>query len=145
MAWVAPRMAFEKARPAVRLAMDILVLASMSCRSATAWRRFWEASWIHSSAWMSVRGVAASDTYDSIPWVNASRPVAAASLTSMVCTSSGSTMAMSGTSDLEMIDIFNFLAVSTMMVNWLTSDPAPAVLGAMTIGGRGWLILLMPS
>ena len=90
-------------------------------------------------------GVAARETYDSMAWVKASSPVAAASLASMVWTSSGSTMAISGTSDLEMIDIFSFRAVSTMMANWLTSEPAPEVLGAMTIGGRGRLILLIPS
>ncbi len=94
---------------------------------------------------MSVSGVAASETKDSMPCVRASTPVAAASSLSFVLSSSGSTMAMSGTSDLEMIDILSLRCESTMMVNWLTSEPAPAVVGTITIGGKGRVILLIPS
>ena len=55
---------------------------------------------------MSASGLCASDTNASMPWVSASRPVAALSHSGIVISSRGSVIEMSGTSARPMIVIF---------------------------------------
>ena len=43
------------------------------------------------------------------------------------------------------IVIFTRRATSVTTANWVMSAPVPAVLGAQTMGGMGWVILLQPS
>jgi len=73
-----------------------------------------------------------------MPWVRASRPVAAARSSGIVISSRASVTEMSGTRARPMIVIFTALAVSVMMQNWDTSAPVPAVVGIISSGGIGW-------
>ena len=86
---------------------------------------------------MSASGLWASETNDSMPWVSASRPVAALSDSGMVHSSRGSVIEMSGTSARPMIVIFTERSVSVTMQNCDTSAPVPEVLGIISSGGIG--------
>ena len=86
---------------------------------------------------MSASGLWASDTNDSMPWVSASRPVAALSHSGMVISSRGSVIEMSGTRARPMIVIFTDRSVSVTMQNCETSAPVPEVLGIISSGGIG--------
>ncbi len=97
------------------------------------------------SAWWSVSGPWASDTNASMPWVSASRPVAALSHSGIVTSSRGSMTDTSGTSARPMIVILVCRSVSVTMQNWDTSAPVPDVDGIMISGGIGCSILSMPS
>ena len=89
------------------------------------------------SAWWSVSGSCASETNASMPWVSASRPVAAPSSSDIVVSSRGSITETSGTSARPMIVIFVCRTVSVTMQNWETSAPVPDVDGIMISGGIG--------
>jgi hypothetical protein len=80
-----------------------------------------------------------------MPWVSASRPVVAASQPGMVVRVSGSVMEMSGTNARPSRVTFTRRATSLMIANWERSAPVPAVVGAATSGGSGWVTLSMPS
>ena len=86
---------------------------------------------------MSASGLWASDTNDSMPWVSASRPVAAFSHSGIVISSRGSVIEMSGTRARPMMVIFTDRSVSVTMQNWETSAPVPDVLGIISSGGIG--------
>ena len=94
---------------------------------------------------MSARGLWASDTNDSMPWVSASRPVAAFSCSGMVISRRGSVIEMSGTRARPMMVIFTWRSVSLTMQNWLTSAPVPEVLGIISSGGIGWVTRSTPA
>src|SRR5699024_11997388 len=76
-----------------------------------------------------------------MPCVNTSNPVVAVKNALFVIKVSGSTIAISGTSDFEMIVNFRSLLESNIMENCDTSEPDPAVVGTITNGGNGALIL----
>ena len=59
-------------------------------------RRWWQTSPTALRAWMSASGLWASETNASMPWVSASRPVAALSHSGIVISSRGSVIEMSG-------------------------------------------------
>ena len=80
-----------------------------------------------------------------MPWVSASRPVAALSQSGIVVSRCGSTIDMSGTSARPRIVILVLRAVSVTMQNCETSAPVPEVDGTITIGGIGSAIRSTPS
>ena len=49
----------------------------------------------------------------------------------------GSTTASCGMSTVPFSSIFTSFFVSLMMVNWVASDPVPAVVGMAVMGGVG--------
>ena len=70
-------------------------------------------------------------------WLKASMPVWAVTRPSMVESSSGSEMEISGISDFEMIVILILRSLSAIMENWDTSEPEPEVEGSTISGGSG--------
>ena len=97
------------------------------------------------SAWWSVSGPWASETNASMPWVSASRPVAAPSASDIVVSRRGSITETSGTSARPMMVIFVCRTVSVTMQNCETSAPVPDVDGIMISGGMGCSMRSMPS
>ena len=94
-------------------------------------------SGIACSAWWSVSGPRASDTNASMPWVSASRPLAALSHSGIVTSSRGSTTDTSGTSARPMMVISVRRRVSVKVQDCERSAPVPDVLGNMISGGIG--------
>ena len=74
--------------------------------------------------------------------VSASRPVEAVTLAGADSDSAESTTARSGSRAAPFSSIFTWVAVSVIMVNWVASDPVPAVVGMATIPGSGPAISL---
>ena len=90
-------------------------------------------------------GPAARDTNASMPWVSASRPVAAARSSGIVVSSRGSVIEMSGTSARPISVALSRRVVSVMTANCETSAPVPAVVGHITVGGIAAVTLSTPS
>ena len=101
--------------------------------------------WTARSAWWSVSWLWPSDTNASMPWVSASRPVAALSHSGIVVSSRGSMTVRSGTSARPRIVILVLRVVSVTMQNCDTSAPVPDVDGTTTSGGIGSRALSTPS
>ena len=80
-----------------------------------------------------------------MPWVSASRPVAALSASGIVVSSRGSVSEMSGTSARPITVIFTERSVSVTMQNCETSAPVPEVLGIISIGGIGRVTWSTPA
>ncbi len=129
MACTRPRLALEKASPASRLPIIILARYSMFAGFSIAGIRFCESSGMAASALRSVTGELAFETYASMAWTSASRPVAAVIPAGMVAVNSGSMRETSGTTVLLMMAIFTLREESVMMANWETSAEVPAVVG----------------
>ena len=134
-----------KASPASSAAWAIALRAAGSCGRIMVRTRFACTSEIACSAWWSVSGPWASETNASMPWVSASRPVAALRSSGIVVSSRGSITDTSGTSARPMMVILVCRSVSVTMQNWETSAPVPDVDGSMIIGGIGCSIRSMPS
>jgi len=64
-------------------------------------------------------------------------PVAAVILGGTVMVNCGSITARSGIRDGPFKSIFTCVARSVMIVNWVASDPVPAVVGTAAIKGNG--------
>src|SRR5699024_2962937 len=105
-----------------KLAIAIFSFASLFNLEATDWRKLLATSLIAFLACTSDKGVAAILTYASMPCVNTSNPVVAVKNALFVIKVSGSTIAISGTSDFEMIVNFRSLLESNIMENCDTSD-----------------------
>jgi hypothetical protein len=136
-AWVAPSSALVKAMPASRLAWAISTAHSVREAVLVIRGRLAKISRTAFSACPSASRLLASEVNASMPWVSASRPVAAARSGGIVASRDGSVTEMSGTRARPMIVTLIAAAVSVTMQNCDTSAPVPAVEGTISSGGMG--------
>lgn len=86
---------------------------------------------------LSEKGLALRLTYASTAWVSASMPVSAVSRGGIDRVSSASITVASGRNAGPVQSIFSSVALSVMTVNWVASDPLPAVVGTAITGSAG--------
>ena len=122
--------------PASRAATDISARAFLSFPFSYANGRYLKILLTADRARTSVKGCAALDVYASTAWVRASRPVEAVIVFGIVSVASGSTTAISGTSPSPLRSIFTSVAASVITVNFVASEPVPAVVGMAVMGGN---------
>lgn len=85
----------------------------------------------------SENGLALRLTYASTACVSASMPVSAVSREGIDRVSSKSTTAATGRNAGPVQSIFSSVALSVMTVNWVASEPLPAVVGTAITGIAG--------
>ena len=123
-----------KAMPASRAARAIWFLPSQSSPCSHTFFKWLKILWQADRARVSLRGWAFFEVYASMAWVRASTPVAAVISGGAVMVNCGSMTAKSGISPGPFKSIFTCVAVSVIMVNWVASDPVPAVVGMAAMG-----------